>query len=162
MREEKLKIVAVGGPGDGRRYEMTNKMTTLRVFNSGPMRGNPVPASIHVMRGTYTDYELAEFGVEGDSSVFLLKPAGTTLVGVMTLLTMGYDGTKFGVDLEKIAVAHVATMLREAHEWVVHDGDTFGCGDTERRADLLSRLETFFAAYDAETSEAISAPRALQ
>ena len=83
-------IVAVGGPGDGRRYSVTPDMQVLRLFKDGPMRGNVVPAGIHLMAGTYVDYNLAEFGVQNESSCFLLKPMDAKLYDVIFLLTEEY------------------------------------------------------------------------
>lgn len=150
LKDSSGMVVAVGGPGDGQRYRINANTKTLRIFSTGPMRGKEVPKAIHALEGTYTEYDIAEFGIVGEDSIVLLKPVGSTLVNIMFTLTHSYRGMKIGGawDAEAMAITHIVGLLRRARE-VVTD------------VDVTQVLNKFFDAYDDETSAAISVPRAI-
>lgn len=145
---QEMIVVAVSGPGDGRRYTITSQMKGVRIFKDGPMRGNMVPHGIALLRGTWVDYDLGEFGIQGESSVYLLKPVGSTLVQVMGLLTLGYAGMGGGA-VGKAALDHTVALLREAHE-VIYEGDA---ELTKRQTDVHDRIDKFFGAYDSNKQD---------
>ncbi len=121
------------------------------LFKDGPLRGNPVPKGIHLLEGTFTEYDLAEFGVVGEPSIVILKPVGSTLVNIMGNLAGAYCGMKIPgtIDAQAVAITHVVGLLRRTRD---HINDV----------DMTQALNKFFDAYDDETSEAISQPGAMR
>lgn len=148
---ETIQVCAVGGPGDGRRYAIDTKSDirhkiSIRVFADGPMRGNIVAPNIHLPPAMFVDYDLAEFGMQGDESVFILKPCGSTLVQVMNLLVGGYAGFGNGI-MASVALAHAVTLLRDVVKLVEpYDACDVYHEDHETKA----RVKQFFEAYDAK------------